>query len=500
MSSRTESMRASVPGVRVGRGGAPNILPVSRELLADLETPISAYLRLRDLPSSFLLESVEGPEQVARFSVLGGNPRLVLECDGQEVRVLRPDGTVIERGQPLETLARYLARYRAARDPELPPFTGGFLGYLAYDAVRLWERLPDRPPDDLGLPVFRLALMDTVVAFDHRRHTMRIVASAFLDEDGGTEAAQARAHERIDQVLERLRAPRPAEPPAVATVLAPRSNWTPESYCAAVERAQAHIRAGDIYQVILSQRFATPVPGLDPLAIYRALRVVNPSPYMFLLDAGEGATLVGSSPERLVREEDGRIEMRPLAGTRPRGRNRDEDETHARELLADPKERAEHVMLVDLTRNDVGRVARYGSVRVSELLTIERYSHVMHLVSHVEGALAPGRSAWEVLQAVFPHGTVSGAPKVRAMEIIDALEPVARGPYAGCVGYFGLDGSLNTAITIRTVLVRGGMAYVQAGAGVVYDSVPEREQEECVAKARALMAAIERAGRTGGRP
>jgi anthranilate synthase component I len=221
---------------------------------------------------------------------------------------------------------------------------------------------------------------------------------------------------------------------------------------------------------------------------------------MFLLDAGDGATLVGSSPERLVREEDGRIEMRPLAGTRPRGRNRDEDETHARELLADPKERAEHVMLVDLTRNDVGRVARYGSVRVSELLTIERYSHVMHLVSHVEGALAPGRSAWEVLQAVFPHGTVSGAPKVRAMEIIDALEPVARGPYAGCVGYFGLDGSLNTAITIRTVLVRGGMAYVQAGAGVVYDSVPEREQEECVAKARALMAAIERAGRTGGRP
>jgi len=499
MASRTEPMLVSVPGSRAGRSGAPNVLPVSRELLADLETPISAYLRLRDLPSSFLLESVEGPEQVARFSVLGGNPRLVLECDGVEVRVLRPDGSVIERGRPLETVARYLGRYRAARDPELPPLTGGFLGYLAYDAVRLWERLPDRPPDDLGLPVFRLALMDTVVAFDHRRHTMRIVASAFLDEDGGAAAAQARAEERIDQILERLYAPRPAEPPAVATALSPRSNWTPEAYCAAVERAQAHIRAGDIYQVILSQRFATPVPGLDPLAIYRALRVVNPSPYMFLLDAGDGATLVGSSPERLVREEEGRIEMRPLAGTRPRGRTREEDDAHAAALLADPKERAEHVMLVDLTRNDVGRVARYGSVRVSELLTIERYSHVMHLVSHVEGALAPGRSAWEVLQAVFPHGTVSGAPKVRAMEIIDALEPVARGPYAGCVGYFGFDGSLNTAITIRTVLVRGGTAYVQAGAGIVYDSVPEREQEECVAKARALMTAIERAGRTGGR-
>jgi anthranilate synthase component 1 len=500
MSTRAEPPLISAPGARAVHAEAPNVVPVSRELLADLETPISAYLRLRDLPSSFLLDSVEGPAQVARFSVLGGDPRLVLECDGAEVRVLRPDGAVAERGRPLETLARHLGRYRAARDPELPPFTGGFLGYLAYDAVRLWERLPDRPPDDLGLPVFRLALMDTVVVFDHRSHTLRIVANAFLDEDGGAESARARARERVDRVLDRLRSPRPPEPPAAPVALEPRSNWTPEAYCQAVERAQEHIRAGDIYQVILSQRFRTPVPGLDPLAIYRALRVVNPSPYMFFLDAGGGATLVGSSPERLVRLEDGRIEMRPLAGTRPRGRDRDEDEAHARALLADPKERAEHVMLVDLTRNDVGRVARYGSVRVSELLTIERYSHVMHLVSHVEGALAPGRTPWEVLQAVFPHGTVSGAPKVRAMEIIDALEPVARGPYAGCVGYFGLDGSLNTAITIRTVLVRDGTAYVQAGAGVVYDSVPEREHEECVAKARALMAAIERAGRTGGRP
>ncbi len=335
MSIRAEPPR-SPPGA-ARRAGAPNVVPVSRELLADLETPISAYLRLRDLPSSFLLESVEGPEQVARFSVLGGDPRLILECDGAEVRVLRPDGSVLERGRPLETLARYLGRYRAARDPELPPFTGGFLGYLAYDAVRLWERLPARPPDDLGLPVFRLALMDTVVAFDHRRHTMRIVANAFLDEDGGAATAEARARERIDQVLERLRSARPPEPAAVATTLAPRSNWAPDAYCAAVERAQEHIRAGDIYQVILSQRFATPVPGLDPLAIYRALRVVNPSPYMFLLDAGDGATLVGSSPERLVRLEDGRIEMRPLAGTRPRGRDRDEDEAHAARAARRPE-------------------------------------------------------------------------------------------------------------------------------------------------------------------
>jgi anthranilate synthase component 1 len=489
----------STPGAPVRPAGAPNVVPLSRELLADLETPISAYLRLRDLRSSFLLESVEGPAQVARFSVLGGDPRLVIEADGAEARVLRPDGTRVEQGPPLATLQRYLGRYRAARDPELPPFVGGFLGYVAYDAVRLWERLPARPLDDLGLPVFRLALMDTVVVFDHRRHTLRVVANALLDEDGTAEAAERGARERIEQTLERLRRPRPPEPPAVAPVLSPRSNWTPEAYCAAVERAQGHIRAGDIYQVILSQRFATPVPGLDPLAVYRALRVVNPSPYMFLLDAG-AATLVGSSPERLVRLEDGRIEMRPLAGTRPRGRDRDEDEAHARALLADPKERAEHIMLVDLTRNDVGRVARYGSVRVGELLALERYSHVMHLVSHVEGTLAPGRTPWEVLQAVFPHGTVSGAPKVRAMEIIDCLEPVARGPYAGCVGYLGFDGSLNTAITIRTVLMREGMAYVQAGAGVVYDSVPEREHQECVAKAQGLLAAIERAGRTGGRP
>jgi len=271
---------------------------------------------------------------------------------------------------------------------------------------------------------------------------------------------------------------------------------TAEDYCGAVERAQEYIRAGDIYQVILSQRFATPVPGMDPLAIYRALRVVNPSPYMFLLDVGSG-TLVGSSPERLVRLEDGRVEMRPLAGTRPRGRDAAEDRALAEALLADPKERAEHVMLVDLTRNDVGRVARFGSVRVTELMAVERYSHVMHLVSHVEGDVAPGRAPWEVLQAVFPHGTVTGAPKVRAMEIIDELEPVSRGPYAGAVGYVGFDGALNTAITIRTVLVRNQTAYVQAGAGIVYDSTPEREHQECVAKAQGLMTAIERAGQKG---
>jgi len=474
--------------------GPANVVPVSCELLADLETPISAYMKLRHLPSSFLLESVEGSAQVARFSVLGGGPRLVLECDGRDVRVTGPAGTAVAPGSPEGVVRSHLARYRAEPRPDLPPFTGGFLGYLGYDAVRLWERLPARPPDDAstrGLPVFRLALMDTVVVFDHRRHTLRVVANAFLDD--GAEAAWRDARERIAAMLALLRGPRPPEPAAPRLDLAPSSSMTPEAYCAAVERAQEHIRAGDIYQVILAQRFATPIPGLDPLAIYRALRVVNPSPYMFFLDVG-GATLVGSSPERLVRLEEGRVDMRPLAGTRPRGRTAAEDRALAEALAADPKERAEHVMLVDLTRNDVGRVSRYGSVRVSELMAIERYSHVMHLVSHVEGELAPEQGPWDVLQAVFPHGTVSGAPKVRAMEIIDDLEPVARGPYAGAVGYIGFDGALNTGITIRTVLARDGVACVQAGAGIVYDSSPEQEHQECLAKARGVLAAIARAG------
>ena len=473
--------------------GEANVVPVSCEISADLETPISAYLRLRDLPSSFLLESVEGSTQVARFSVLGGDPRLVITSDGATARVLDPGGRVVESGPPLALVRSQLGRYRAATRPDLPPMLGGFVGYLGYDAIRLWERLPARPPDDLGLPVFRLGLMDTVVVFDHRYHTLRIVANAFLDD--GAEAAYRAARERIATFLERLEAPRPAVPPAPAVAIEPRPDTTPDAYCAAVERAQEYIRAGDIYQVILSQRFAVPVPGLDSLAVYRALRRLNPSPYMFLLDTG-GAWLAGASPERLVRLEQGRVDMRPLAGTRRRGATAAEDEALAAELSADPKERAEHVMLIDLTRNDLGRVSRYGSVRVTELMAIERYSHVMHLVSHVEGELAPGRAAWDVLQAVFPHGTVSGAPKVRAMEIIDELEPVARGPYAGTVGYLGLDGSLNTAIAIRSVCLREGVAYVQAGAGIVADSVPEQEHQECVAKARGTIRALERAGET----
>ena len=322
--------------------------------------------------------------------MLGGDPRLTIESDGGAARVLDRDGRVTEAGPPLAIVRSHLDRYRAATRADLPPMVGGFVGFLGYDAIRLWERLPNRPPDDLGLPVFRLSLMDTVVVFDHRHHTLRIVANAFLDD--GAETAYRRARERIAALVERLERPRPPAPASPAVPVEPRANTTPEAYCAAVERAQEHIRAGDIYQVILSQRFAAPVPGLDPLAVYRTLRRLNPSPYMFLLDTG-GAWLAGASPERLVRLEQDRVDMRPLAGTRRRGATPAEDDALAAELLADPKERAEHVMLVDLTRNDVGRVSRYGSVRVAELMAIERYSHVMHLVSHVEGRAGRGHAA-----------------------------------------------------------------------------------------------------------
>jgi len=355
--------------------------------------------------------------------------------------------------------------------------------------VRDWERLPHRPPDDLGIPTAQLGLYDTVVCFDHVRRRMRVVACAFAEE--GAERAYRAARERIEQVLERLQRRLPEQ-----TVPSPRpptrvqSNMTREAFLERVVRCKRYIRAGDIFQVILSQRFATPVHGLDPFRLYRAARVINPSPFLFYLDF-PAARLAGSSPELLVRLEGGRVWMRPIAGTRPRGRTPEEDAALEAELRASEKERAEHVMLVDLTRNDVGRVCRYGTVQTTELMVVERYSHVMHMVSTVQGELNPGRDAFHVLEAAFPHGTVTGAPKVRAMEIIDELEPVARGPYAGAVGYVGFDGTMDTCITIRTLVVREGVAYVQAGAGIVADSEPEAEYRETVSKAQALLRAVE---------
>ncbi len=469
-----------------------NLVPVSCEIAADIETPISAYLRLRHLPHAYLLESAEGGAKIARYSFLTAQPRLTLRASPNGVEVAEA-GVVRQTAEdPLTAMRTILRRYRPVEDRTLPRFYGGLVGYFGYDLIRTIEHLPHRPPDDRGLPVTSLALADTVVIFDHHRHRLRIVANAFVEE--GADRAYRSARERIEEWLGLLRRPLPEPVPASPLRLNLSSNMTRERYLAAAARCKEYIHAGDAFQIVLSQRFMAEIGELDPFAVYRALRMVNPSPFMFYL-ASEDATLVGASPELLVRVEGDLIEMRPIAGTRPRGLTEEEDRRLADEMLADEKERAEHVMLVDLTRNDVGRVSRFGTVRVPELMTVERYSHVMHIVSTVQGRLAPGRDAIDVLRAVFPHGTVSGAPKVRAMEILDELEPTARGPYAGAVGYVGFGGALDTCIAIRTLVVKDGAAFAQAGGGIVADSVPAAEYDETINKAKALIRAIELAGR-----
>ncbi len=474
----------------MARGG--NLVPVSCDLPADLETPISAFLKLRNGCEAFLLESVEGGEAVGRYSFIGVGPFPSLRAFGDRVEVRGVGGEEQRRGDPLEVLREVLRRFRPAGAPGLPRFAGGAVGYFGYDLVRHIERLPHRPPDDLGLPTCYLVFADTLVVFDHVKHTLKIVANALVDGEG--EAAYRRAVQRVETLYERLRAPL-APPPLVGRVDQRQQTHMPVGgFLAAVERARGYVRAGDIFQVVLSRRFALDIPGVDGLDVYRALRTVNPSPYMFFLDFG-GVQLAGSSPELLVRLEGDLVRTRPLAGTRPRGGDEEEDRHLEASLLADEKERAEHVMLVDLGRNDLGRVCRYGSVQVETLMAVERFSHVMHIVSDVRGRLRPGCDAVDVLRACFPAGTVTGAPKVRAMEIIDELEPVARGPYAGAVGYVSFSGNMDTCITIRTIVLAGGRAYLQAGAGIVADSVPEREYVETVNKAKALLRALELAGR-----
>jgi anthranilate synthase component 1 len=471
-----------------------NLVPVSCEVVADLETPISAYLRLRTLPRPFLLESVEGSEKVARYSFLGAQPRLTLRASSAGVEVTEEGRTRHFAQDPLAVAREVISRYRPVVDPTLPRFFGGLVGYFGYDLVRTIEHLQNMPPNDRALPITSLALADTVLIFDHLRHRIRIVSNALVDD--GAERAYKGARARIEEWIDHLRRPlpEPSPPPSSPPPLRLRSNMTRERYLAAVARCKEYIYAGDAFQIVFSQRFQAEIGSLDPFQIYRALRIVNPSPFMFFLEDA-GAALVGASPELLVRLEGDLVEMRPIAGTRRRGLTEDEDRKLAEELLADEKERAEHVMLVDLTRNDVGRVSRYGTVRVPDLMTIERYSHVMHIVSSVQGRLVPGKDAFDVLRAVFPHGTVSGAPKVRAMEILDELEPTARGPYAGAVGYAGYNGALDTCIAIRTLVVKDGVAYAQAGGGIVADSVPATEYDETINKAKALIRAIEMAGR-----
>jgi anthranilate synthase component 1 len=476
----------------LSRAREGNLIPVVCDLVADLETPISAFLKLRG-GDAYLLESVEGGEKLGRYSFIGTGPTIRLRAYDRQVEVQRPGGSFATEADPLAVARDLLADYRPVPHPGLPRFYGGAVGYFGYDCVRLWERLPNRPPDPLGLPTCYLVISDAVVIFDHVTHGMRIVANALVDGSAGE--AYRSAVETIEQIYDRLRTPLVPPEPTGRVEAVMDHEMSAADYIRAVERAKEYVAAGDIFQVVLSRRFSARTIGVDALDVYRALRMINPSPYMFFLDF-EGVKIVGSSPEMLVRLEDGIVETRPLAGSRPRGLDEADDRRLAAELLADEKERAEHVMLVDLGRNDIGRVSRYGTVEVTDLMTIERFSHVMHIASGVRGQLDSGRDAFDVLRACFPAGTVTGAPKIRAMEIIDELEPVSRGPYAGCVGYIGYSGNMDTALTLRTIVMANDRAYLQAGAGIVADSVPEREYMETVNKAKAKVRALEMVGRT----
>ena len=459
------------------------LVPVVRERLADLETPVSAFAKLRPLGGAFLLESVEGGERMGRYSFIGVLPRATLVFRDGVASILDDDGVrAVDYTDPLTLLRGELARYRRPGGSDLPRFSGGAVGYVSYEAARRFERLPAASRDVLRLPEAAFSIYDTVVCFDHVRHSLLVIAHEVAHE-------RESASSRIARVFAALDAPisLPTQPDRI--VRAVTANGTAAEYRARVTRARELIMEGDCIQIVVAQRFDVR-PAPEPLALYRALRHVNPSPYMFLIDVA-GAALVGASPEPFVRVENGRVVMYPIAGTRPRGRDETEDAAMEAELRSSEKERAEHVMLVDLARNDIGRVSRAGTVRVRELMRVDRFSHVMHLTSVVDGELAPGLDALDAFRACFPAGTVSGAPKIRAMERIAELETDRRGPYAGAVGYLGFDGRMDTCIGIRTAVIADGVCRIQAGAGIVADSDPAAEELETRAKARALLRAIE---------
>lgn len=475
-----------------------DMVPVYRRLLADLETPVSVYLKLHQagLPS-FLLESVEGGEQVGRYSFLGVNPKSVVTVkDGIVTRTVNGVATtrpLADDEDPLDAVKAEFKRVTPVTLPGLPRLVGGAVGFVSYDTVRYFERLPDTAARDLDVPDVGFMMPDTLVIFDHAKRTITVLANAY--NLGNPESAYQDAIRRIDQIVVALGKAVPnIQADNGTTPTKAVSNVTQAQFEANVRAAKEYIAAGDAFQIVLSQRF-TQQTSATPIMIYRALRALNPSPYMFYLDFGNDFTLMGASPEMLVRLEDGIGTTRPIAGTRPRGTTEEEDNCFAEELMADPKEIAEHVMLVDLGRNDIGRVSTYGTVKVTEMMQVERYSHVMHIVSQVEGQVRPDMDAFDLLRAVFPAGTLSGAPKVRAMEIIEELEGTRRGTYGGAVGYFSYDGSMDMCITIRSVLLQGSTAHIQAGAGIVADSDPTREYIETMNKARATSAAIEFAER-----
>ncbi len=470
-----------------------NVIPLFAEFAADAETPVSAFKKLDRGGYSFLFESTEKNDVSGRFSFVGVEPRVVIQSYGREIRVVeRGDGHRFDTTtDPLDEIRKLMARYRFVSRPELPRFAGGAVGFLGYETITFFEpKVPVAPRDDLHLPELLFMLTGNVLIFDHQLRSLKIVVNAFLD-DGSPEEIYARATESIGTIARQLA--QPADLPLVLTeeceTQPASSNLRREEFEAAVEQAKEYIRAGDIFQVVLSQRFESDFKG-DPLDFYRCLRFINPSPYMFCLKFGGNFALVGSSPEMHVRLVDNTIEIRPIAGTRARGATAVQDEHNAAELLADPKERAEHIMLVDLARNDVGRVADFGTVRVTEMMEIERYSHVMHIVSNVAGRLRPGCTAFDLVKSTFPAGTVSGAPKIRAMQIISELEKTRRGCYAGAIGYFGFDGNIDSCIALRCAVLKNGKAYFQAGAGIVADSDPRLEYEETVNKARAMTQAL----------
>ena len=471
-----------------------NLIPVYREILADMETPVSAYRKIAGDSNSFLFESIVGGEKWGRYSFLGSEPTVIFKSKDGKIEISEKGETkrFDIKGDPLHHLKELMSRYIPVKLPGLPRFFGGAVGYIGYDMVKFFEKLPDSVENDLELPDALLMITDTIIIFDNVNQKIKVVSNAYTEGKDSYEA-YTDAVDRIESMIARIKAPLPATEEAIATPQEKeiKSNFTKETFTGIVEKARDYIRAGDIFQVVLSQRFEVENRE-DPFKVYRAIRSLNPSPYMFLLNMGE-LSMVGSSPEVLVRVEEGEITLRPIAGTRKRGETEEEDRSLEEELLADPKERAEHIMLVDLGRNDVGRVSKIGQVEVDELMVIERYSHVMHIVSNVKGKIRDGLDSYDVLRACFPAGTVSGAPKVRAMEIIDELEPTKRGPYAGAVGYFSFTGNMDICITIRTILMKGDKAYVQAGAGIVAYSDPESEYMETVSKAKGCIRALEMA-------
>ena len=473
-----------------------NMIPVFREQLADMETPVSVLSRFTDSQYTYLFESVEGGEQWGRYSIIGVTPKAIFTVENNKAVLTRKDGTreILAEGKTglLRSLQKEISQVQPVEIPGLPRFIGGAVGYIGYETVNEFEKLP-RPKQNPEKPCTAMMLTEDLIVFDNVRHTIKVVACADLSAFDSVEAAYTDACARIDKLEDRLAEAPPADTAGKNTIAEPdnielTSNISKNDFCRMVEKTKEYILNGDIIQTVLSQRFNTDLPA-EPLEIYRALRLINPSPYMYFLKFGDNI-LVGSSPEIMVRLTDNRMELRPIAGTRPRGKTEQEDRQLADELLADEKERAEHVMLVDLGRNDLGRVAVPGSVQVSDFMTIERYSHVMHIVSDIQGELKQGKNAFDVIQATFPAGTLSGAPKIRAMEIINELEPQPRVAYGGAVGYIGYDGNMDLAITIRTLEILGDKVAVQAGAGIVADSVPEQEYEETVNKAKGMVKAL----------